>query len=112
QLYLSDYPTNETLAALLVSACLYFALRMTKTSRATWKSYCLLGLLTGAAMLTKATAIWVVPFIARALARQLAIKQASFTKWAGTLGSMLLIATLLCGWHYIRVSRYGSPLVG
>jgi tetratricopeptide (TPR) repeat protein len=112
QLYLSDYPTNETLAALLVSASLYFALRMTKASPATWKSYCLLGLLIGAAMLTKATAILVVPFIVLALARQLAIKKASFTKWAGTLGSMLLIATLLCGWHYIRVSRYGSPLVG
>jgi tetratricopeptide (TPR) repeat protein len=112
QLYLSHYPTNETLAALLVSASLYFALRVTKTNSATWKSYCLLGLLIGAAMLTKATAILVVPFIVLALARQLAIKKASFTKWAGTLGSMLLIATLLCGWHYIRVSRYGSPLVG
>ena len=112
QLYLSHYPTNETLAALLVSASLYFALRMTKTSPATWKSYCILGLLIGAAMLTKATAVLVVPFIVLALARQLAIEKASFTKWAGTLGSMLLIATLLCGWHYIRVSRYGSPLVG
>ena len=112
QLYMSHYPTNETLAALLVSASLYFALRMAKTGPATWKSYCVLGLLIGAALLTKATAVLVVPFIVLALARQLASERASFTRWAGTLGSMLLIATLICGWHYIRVSQYGSPLVG
>ena len=38
QLYMSHYPTNETLAALLVSASLYFALRMAKPGAATWKS--------------------------------------------------------------------------
>ena len=112
QLYMSHYPTNETLAALLVSASLYFALRMAKTGATTWKGYCVVGLLIGAALLAKASAVLVVPFILLALARQLAIEGASFTKWAGTLGSMLLIATLLCGWHYVRVSRYGSPLVG
>lgn len=112
QLYLSHYPTNETLAALLVSASLYFALRMAKPGAATWKSYWVLGLLIGAALLTKATAVLAVPFIVVALGRQLAIEKASFTRWAGTLGSMLLIATLICGWHYIRISQYGSPIVG
>jgi tetratricopeptide (TPR) repeat protein len=112
QLYISQYPTNETLAALLISASLYFALRMAKTGTPTWKSYCLLGLLLGAALLTKATAILAVPFIVLALARQLACERASVTRWAGTLGGALLIATLICGWHYIRVSQYASPLVG
>ncbi len=112
QLYMSHYPTNETLAALLVSASLYFALRMAKTGAATWKSYCVLGLLIGVALLTKATAVLVVPFIVLALVRQLTRERASVTRWAGTLGSMLLIATLICGWHYIRVSQYGSPLIG
>jgi 4-amino-4-deoxy-L-arabinose transferase-like glycosyltransferase len=112
QLYLSHYPTNETLAALLVSASLYFALWMTKAGPATWRSYCVLGLLIGAAMLTKATAVLAVPFIVLALARQLTCERASITRWAATLGSVLFIATLICGWHYIRVSRYGSRLVG
>ena len=112
QLYMSHYPTNETLAALLVSASLYFALRMAKPGAATWKSYWVLGLLIGAALLTKATAVLAVPFIVVALGRQLAIEKASFTRWAGTLGSMLLIATLICGWHYIRISQYGSPIIG
>src|SRR6266478_846549 len=72
QLYMSHHPTNETLAALLVSASLYFALRMAKSGAATWKSYCVLGLLIGAALLAKASAVLVVPFIVLALARQLA----------------------------------------
>jgi tetratricopeptide (TPR) repeat protein len=112
QLYMSHYPTNETLAALLVSASLYFALRMAKSGATMWKGYCVLGLLIGAALLAKASAVLVVPFIVLALGRELAIEGASFTKWAGTLGSTLLIATLLSGWHYLRVSRYGSPLIG
>src|SRR5205823_12268039 len=85
----------------LVSASLYFALRMAKTGATTWKGYCAVGLLIGTALLAKASAVLVVLFIVLALARQLAIEGASFTKWAGTLGSMLLIATLLCGWHYV-----------
>src|SRR5205823_4850162 len=112
QLYISHYPTNETLAALLVSASLYFALRMAKTGPATWRSHCVLGLLIGVALLTKATAVLVVPFIVLALAHQLTCERASVTRWAGTLGSMLCIAILICGWHYIRVSRYGSPFIG
>ena len=112
QLYMSHYPTNDTLAAVLVSASLYFALWMAKTGPATWRSYCVLGLLIGAALLTKATTVLVVPFIVLALARQLTCERASVTRWAGTLGSMLCIATLICGWHYIRVSQYGSPLIG
>jgi tetratricopeptide (TPR) repeat protein len=112
QLYMSHNPTNETLAAVLVSASLYFALRMAKSGPATWKSYCILGLLIGAALLTKATAVLVVPFIVLTLACQLACERASVARWAGTLGSMLLIATLICSWHYIRVSQYGSTLVG
>ena len=112
QLYMSHNPTNETLAALLVSASLYFALRIAKSGAATWKSYCVLGLLIGVALLTKATAVLAVPFIVLTLAYQLACERASVTRWAGTLGSMLLIATLICGWHYTRVSQYGSPLVG
>jgi tetratricopeptide (TPR) repeat protein len=112
QLYLSHYPTNETLAALLVSASIYFALRMATTAPATWRRYCVLGLVMGAALLTKASAVLVVPFIGLALVRQLTCERASVARWAGTFGSTLLVMTLICGWHYIRISRYGSPLVG
>ena len=111
-LYVSLYPTNETLAGVLVSASIYLALRMITSGTSSWQSYNLLGLLMGAALLTKATAILAVPFIVLALARQLACARASAAKWTTTLGSMVVIAALTCSWHYFRVSKFGSPLVG
>jgi tetratricopeptide (TPR) repeat protein len=111
-LYISHYPTNETLAGLLVSASVYLALRIVTGRTGSWRSYNVLGLLLGAALLTKATAILAAPFIILALARQLACERASAAKWATTLGSMVVIAVLTCSWHYLRVSRFGSPLVG
>jgi tetratricopeptide (TPR) repeat protein len=111
-IYLSYYPTNETLAGVLVSASLYLTLRILASGTGSWRSYNALGLLLGAALLTKATAVLVVPFITLALARQLACERASAAKWATTLGSLIVIAGLICSWHYIRVSKLGSPLVG
>jgi len=111
-LYMSHYPTNETLAGVLVSACVYLALRIVTSGTSSWRSYNLLGVLMGAALLTKATAVLVVPFIALGLARQLARERACPAKWATTLGSMIVIAALTSTWHYIRVSKFGSPLVG
>ena len=112
QLYISHYPTNETLAGVLVSASLYLTLRIVTGGTASWQSCSALGLLLGAALLTKATAVLAVPFITLALARQLGCQRASAAKWATTLGSMVVIAALTCSWHYLRVSKFGSPLVG
>jgi tetratricopeptide (TPR) repeat protein len=109
-LYISQYPTNETLAAVLVSASVYLTLRMMK--RSSWRSYALLGLLLGAALLTKVTAILAVPFIILGLAKQLVYQRASLAKWGANFGSMIVIGTLTCSWHYLRISRHGSLLVG
>ena len=111
-LYVSHYPTNETLAGVLVSASIYLALRMVTSGTSSWQSYSVLGLLMGAALLTKATAILAVPFIVLALARQLACARASAAKWTTTLGSVVVITAVMCSWHYLRVSKFGSPLVG
>jgi Flp pilus assembly protein TadD/preprotein translocase subunit SecG len=111
-LYMSHYPTNETLAGVLASASVYLALRILISRSSSWQSYAFLGLLLGAALLTKATAVLTVPFIILALFRQLLAQRASVSKWATTLGSMVLIAMLLSSWHYLRVSSHGSPIVG
>ena len=111
-LYVSHYPTNETLAGVLVSASIYLALRMVTSGASSWQSYSVLGMLMGAALLTKATAILAVPFIVLALARQLACARASAAKWTTTLGSVVVITAVMCSWHYLRVSKFGSPLVG
>lgn len=112
QLYLSHYPTNETLAALLVSASVYLALRILILGTSSWQAYSLVGLLLGAALLTKMTAVVVVPFIVLALCRHLTEERASARKWTITLGSMAVIVVSTCSWHYFRLSKYGSPLIG
>jgi Flp pilus assembly protein TadD len=112
QLYMSHYPTNETLAGLLASASVYLALRITILGTNSCRAYSLLGLLLGAALLTKITAVLAVPFIVLALGRRLGSERASATKWTMTLGSMAVIAVSTCSWHYFRLSKYGSPLVG
>jgi len=60
-LYLSQYVTNEGLAAALVSGCIYLALRILKDPRPSWKAYIGLGCCLGAALLTKVTAVLAVP---------------------------------------------------
>src|ERR1700730_13528237 len=50
QLYLSHYLTNETLAAALISAAVYFGLRVLKNDNAALWEYVCLGLFMGAAM--------------------------------------------------------------
>ena len=112
QLYMSHYPTNETLAALLVSASVYLALRILILGTNSWQAYSLLGFFLGAALLTKMTAVLVVPFIVLALCRRLGSERASATKWIITVGSMAVIAVSTCSWHYFRLSKYGSPLMG
>jgi len=112
QLYMSHYPTNETLAGVLVSASVYLALRIMILGTNSWQQYSLLGLLLGAALLTKITAVLAVPFILLALGRRLGSERTSAIKWAITLGSMAVIAVSTCSWHYLRVSKYGSPFVG
>jgi len=112
-LYMSHYCTNETLAALLISASVYFCLRILKTEKNSWSSFGLLGLLIGAAALTKLTAVLAVPFIVSALARQAFARRASLTDWALKIGSLLAIATVVSSWHYIRLwAQTGSLVIG
>jgi tetratricopeptide (TPR) repeat protein len=66
-LYLSQYVSNEGLAAALVSASVLLTLRMLKQERVTWKACAGLGLCLGAALLTKSTALLAVPAVFGAL---------------------------------------------
>ena len=160
-LYLSQYVSNEGLAAALVSACLFLTLRMLKQERSSmnlcgmvgtrstasalirdvgdavervptkfrgamceslrgiysWKACAGLGLCLGAALLTKATGLLVVPVVVGAL-----LWKSWLTPRAGTprfalpiaqLGLALAICAAVCGWHYERLwAQYGTPLIG
>ena len=125
-LYLSQYISNEGLGAALVSACICLTLRILRQERVSWKACAGLGLCLGAALLTKSTALLVVPVVLGALAykevQSLKSKvqsrcttgQASEAgKGVGRLGVVLAACVVVCGWHYARLwANYGSPLIG
>ena len=132
-LYLSQYVTNEALAAALVSASIYLTLRMLRAERASWKLWAGLGLCLGAALLTKSTAVLALPVILAALLGKevqrlkskvqsrgtedagLAFEAGKRSLWkgAGRLGVVVAVCAVVCGWHYARVwANYGSPLIG
>ncbi|MEP7014251.1 MAG: tetratricopeptide repeat protein [Verrucomicrobiota bacterium] len=113
QLYLAHYVTNEMLAAALVTAAIYFALRFLRREDASVYQSAGLGLCIGAAMLTKATAVLLLPVVVAAVASRLASRRATLSAWLRTLGVMLPICFVVCGWYYIRIwLRFGTPILG
>ena len=113
QLYLSHYVTNETLAAALVSTAIYLALRiLNKPNPAIWE-YVGLGLCVGAAMLTKATALLLIPPLAGALILKMARDRVALRAATSSLVATLIALIATCGWYYIWIWRhYGTPIVG
>jgi tetratricopeptide (TPR) repeat protein len=112
-LYLSHYVTNETLMALFVSGAVYLCLRIMKSETSSWRNFVVLGFLLGAAMLTKFTAVLVAPIITAALTWGFVAQGASATGWSKKIGLLLLVAAMVCGWHYVRIwIRMGGLVVG
>jgi tetratricopeptide (TPR) repeat protein len=113
QLYLSHYLTNETLAAAFISAAVYFGLRVIKKDDpALWKYLCL-GLCMGAAMLTKATGLLLLPAILAALLIKLAVNRRQIAIGLRNMSILLVVWFAVCGWHYIRIwTHFGTPLLG
>jgi Flp pilus assembly protein TadD len=113
QLYMAHYVTNETLAATLIAASIYLGLRWLQTDKPPVSQYVWLGFWTGAAMLTKATAILLLPALFVALASKLAVQQSPIAIRFRNLGLMLTVCFTVCGWHYLRIwRRFGTPLLG
>ena len=112
-LYISQYVTNESLAALWVTAALYFCLRLLKGNRPYWRLSVATGACLGAALLTKVTAIIAVPFITGALLGWLMLQRIRPVRiWFTTLGLFLAATFAVCSWHYLRVWRaFGTPFV-
>ena len=111
-LYMSHYITNETLAAALDGVAIYIALRLILQTSVSVLGYMLLGVVLGAAMLTKVSAIFLVlPLLLVFATRNLA-QRASAIGWLKTLGTMSVAFFAVCGWHYIRTyMRFATPFV-
>jgi len=113
QLYLSHYVTNETLAATLATAAIFLCLRLVRAEKASVAGYAGLGLCLGAAMLTKATGVLLVPFIVVAVAGKLTAPKSSLVFRLRNLGVTLAVCFAVCGWYYLWIwSHFGTPLIG
>jgi tetratricopeptide (TPR) repeat protein len=113
QLYLSHYVTNETLAATLATAAIFLCLRLLRAEQTSLTGYAELGFCLGAAMLTKATNVLLVPFIIVAVAAPLAGQKSSLAIRLRALGVMLVVCFAICGWHFIWIWFHcGKPFIG
>jgi len=107
-LYLHQYPTNEVLVAMLMSAAIYLALRIIVRHDQQWWLHLLLGLSLGAAMLTKVSALIPLAIICLTLS----IVAIRSHRGIPQLATSIVIAFLVCGWHYVRIYQtYGTPFV-
>lgn len=101
-LYLFQYVTNEWLIAVLSTASLVVAVRMIVRDDPSRRSSATLGVLLGASLLTKMTALLPVGVIVLMLVGR---------HWRRTV-LPLVIALAVGGWHYVRTwSQTGSPFV-
>jgi Flp pilus assembly protein TadD len=113
QLYLSHYVTNETLAATLATATIYFGLRTLTSEHASASQYLWLGIFAGLAMLAKATSLLLIPALLGALMIKLFHERASTRGWLGAFGVTIAAILVTCGWHYARIwHHFGKPIVG
>jgi Flp pilus assembly protein TadD len=113
-LYLSQYVTNEPLAGFLVTAAIYCCLRTLRADKAgLWMSLGI-GAALGAAMLTKVSVLLALPVFAVVLSQRLAFRKGrAWRDWLWSVGAIVVVCLLVCGWHYGRVwARFGKPIVG
>jgi Flp pilus assembly protein TadD len=113
QLYLSHYVTNETLAATLATATIYFGLRTLTTERVSAWQYLWLGAFVGLAMLAKATSLLLIPPLFGALTIKLFHERTAIRGWFRPFGITVAAILVTCGWHYARIwHHFGAPIVG
>jgi len=112
-LYLAHYVTNELLSAALATAALYLCLRLLSSdTQHTWQ-FVWVGLALGAAMLTKATGVLLLPVVIAAIVGKLAYARVPIAISLRNLGLLLAICFVVCGWHYARIwLSFGTPLLG
>lgn len=113
-IYIAAYVSNESLHAVLISACLLLAVRLLCDRESTPRRLAALGLLCGLALLTKYTAILVVPVICAFVFWKLtAIENKCGIRLLLPAGLTLSLILGISGWFYARnVILYGKLLYG
>ncbi|MBI5140664.1 MAG: glycosyltransferase family 39 protein [Nitrospirae bacterium] len=113
-IYISHYASNESLSAGMIALSLLLALRVAYSREMNSRSVAILGLSCGLALLSKFTALLVVPVIlAAVMARGFSRENGKLPDAIKPVALIVLVVAIVSGWFYIRNwSAYGNPLVG
>jgi hypothetical protein len=102
-IYISSYLSNETLSAFLISLAIFITILILNSNYHSPKLYCVLGLVIGLAILTKITALTVLPVVFLVLLYKLfSEEKCSITRLGKGLGLMFLVIIVVAGWFYAR----------
>ena len=112
-LYLSQYVTNEPLAGFLMTVAIYLCLRALRSEKEGLWLPIGIGAALGAAMLAKFSVLLALPLFPAALSQRLAArKEHAGRDWLRSVGAIVVVCLIVCGWHYGRVwARFGKPIV-
>src|SRR5690242_11975793 len=100
--------------ATLAAVVCYLVLRLLATDEPGVLAYALVGLTLGLAMLTKVTAVLLIPPMAVVLVAKLLRSQSPHRVRGAILrlGVLAAVAFAVCGWHYIRTwYHFGTPVI-
>jgi hypothetical protein len=118
-LYMSQNLANEPLMALLASFVLLLCFSLLREPARRWgpQGFVLLGLLWGLAVLTKVTALLMLPMlvllVGYAAWLHISPPQRALRSAALRIGVVLGVASLVCGWYFVRNWLVlGAPFVG
>lgn len=112
-LYIGHYVTNESLSALWIGAALASAVALLVQPRPGLRGFVVLGLVSGLALMTKATYAATFPLVLGALAYKLLLRDGfEPRRVAARLAVTLAIAVPIGGWFWLRSwILFGTPLV-
>lgn len=110
---------NDALTNLLFAAVLYLLLPVPSTNESArsfrsgrWRREVVLGILLGLALLTKATAVLLIPVVALGALWQARLQGQRWVQAALGIGIALGLASLLGGWWFVRNALlYNDPLL-
>jgi len=113
-LYMAAYPSNELPHAALSAGALWLGVSALLAERAAAATVLSAGVLLGLALLTKFTALLLVPILGFFLGAKLVLlERAPAGRCLGLLGLLGASVIAPCGWWYGRnMAEFGRPLVG
>jgi len=112
-LYLTHYPTNELLGGVLDTAALWVGLRILRGKNARPGWYSVMGIVLGAALSSKASAVIVLAAVLLVLAAKARQEREAPILFIRNVAWLAGLCALFGGWHYARLWRdYGNPLTG